>query len=126
MVKVDTVFFLIMITNVVLHLHCLNCVHTYLLDKVIICSFLLFYTFFCYSSSYCVGSDVICDGIFDCPGGEDEKLPLCISSNNISAYNDDKFADSDTFKCRSGNKIIPNSEACNGRSECRDGCVRNF
>ncbi|XP_039947505.1 modular serine protease-like [Bactrocera tryoni] len=63
----------------------------------------------------CIDSDKLCDGIRDCPEGEDETLEKC------APFTCQSFA----YRCAYG-ACIEGKAACNGTVECHDGSDESY
>lgn len=67
------------------------------------------------NNGLCIDSDKLCDGIRDCPEGEDETLEKC------APFTCQSFA----HRCAYG-ACIEGKAACNGTAECHDGSDESY
>ncbi|CAJ0956680.1 unnamed protein product, partial [Mesorhabditis belari] len=63
------------------------------------------------SNVTCLYSSQICDGVRDCPLGDDESKELCATYECHDSQ----------FKCPNGTKCLPITAVCDGRDDCGDG-----
>ena len=66
------------------------------------------------SGKSCIAKTMICDGVKDCPNGEDEasdKCPTCHETGD--------------FKCATTSRCVPLSLRCNQVNDCGDGSDEN-
>ena len=63
-------------------------------------------------------SGVLCDGVHDCPDGDDEDEAICLKEKQPVECTNENFYR--TWKCLDGKQCILSSSKCNGINDCFD------